>query len=145
MTKTEVLQHDHLMTSIHEAAHTFVARKLGYINAHFRIWPTNTADIAEKTWIGQTYFQKEVAPSDHRLICLAGTIAEQFYHDRDVRGMDIFEYLEDDTIALSQTDAKGAGEYGEDDIDESLNIVKSCWSDIMREYRLRLLADFPTN
>ena len=138
MKGRELIRHDCRQVCIHEGGHTFVARALGY-HAHYRIEPTEMGDQYTCAYVGKTHFHSaNIEDAHYRWICLAGAIAVAFDRDRDIDTMDLADALPEE---LSETDAQGAGEYTDDDVAVTLELVRQSWSEIEHETRLRVSAE----
>jgi hypothetical protein len=126
------LAHDLRMASIHEAAHVVVATRLG-LNAQAHVIPSGTANpIEEKLFIGQTRHAKGNSHQT-KMICLAGTVAEECDGDPDVDGIGLMDWIESGVVALSDTDAAGAGAYTAEDLDHCIGLVREAWTEIEAE------------
>lgn len=129
------LEHDVRKASIHEAAHIVIARRYG-VWAQAYLVPTGTLDpFKEKSIVGQTMFG---SLDSHRtkMVCLAGTIAEELEADPDLVGSQMFEALDDGILSLSESDAKGAGDYTVKDLDDCIELLRGAWKEIEEEAAL---------
>jgi hypothetical protein len=77
------------------------------------------------------------------MVGLAGACAEELVHSPTINGKDMMERLSPDDpdyrdIALSETDAKFAGQFDESDLDRCLEILRLCWTAILSDVDRRI-------
>lgn len=132
MNAEQAEQYDLRKVSIHEAAHVVVAEHHGLV-AWAEVWRHIGGDpVNEKAFAGRAH-----VPGIDRLtreaqthIGLAGLVAEHLDDDRDLAGIDFYDWIECGAIELSMTDAMHAGMFMADDCDVVLNLCRSLWSGI---------------
>ena len=122
---------------IHECAHEVVARHFGAACA-VAITPNPNGSIEEQFYTGQLEIFAKLPKPQTRLICLAGSIAEQVDRDPSVKADDLADWLENGTLELSPTDAVGAGAYKLRDVRRCISLVKKLWPAIETAARLAI-------
>ncbi len=124
---------------IHECAHAAVAQHFG-APVSVTITANPDASIEEKFYSGHVKLSTKLSKSKTRLVCLAGTIAEQFDTCRNLTGHDIADWIDLKAITLSETDAAGARGYTRRHLGECVALVRDLWRTIERE-ATQLIAD----
>lgn len=153
MTVDEIRAHDLRRARMHEAAHCMVARHLGYKTK----WTTYDnlignsmeAILENKLMLGIcAFYEGPVDPRHGAMIGLAGELIHMLepgeYGDNysaDTHMDEIFEYFEDEVILLSASDAKMAGSFSAEDIDECMQLLIKLRPAILLEVEERKHCD----
>lgn len=116
---------------LHEFAHREVARLLG-VNGHVRIDRNPHGGIEEFHFSGCFHLSHGADARSLRLIALAGCVAEHLDDDHHFEGWQLIEALDAGEVGLSATDANLAGDFDEQDVDESAGLVLQAWESIER-------------
>lgn len=114
--KHRILARDRRMAAVHEAGHAVIAMHLGLEVLGVHIRPNPTDDIhTEKSYLGQATYEPPSDPNHHRMIAVAGMVAEEVWKSHGPA----YEYwpgLMTDPACMSDTDWAGTGcEPGEPD------------------------------
>jgi hypothetical protein len=113
---------------IHECAHKAVAWHFG-APSQVTISFNPNGSIEDKFFAGQTQVHASLSESETRVMCLAGTVAEQVDLDRNVEALDLWDWI-GSAIDLSDTDAAGAGDWDLADLEKCVALVKRLWPEI---------------
>ena len=126
-------QHDLRLACIHEHAHAAVAGHFGIVGRVTIFENPDGSLDGEKFFGGNFQLYAGGDAHQHRMIGLAGTVAENVDRDPGIEAWEIQEYLDLHVIELSATDAELAGDYAEGDVEECLALVRQWWSGIAQE------------
>lgn len=121
--------------AVHEHCHASVARHFG-IDCHVRIDPNPAGGDEEMYFDGRCYIDmpdfNALDEGDRRLILAAGTVGEVLDEDPDVAAWQIAEWLDDEVLVLSDTDARLGTSFCEIEIERVLTLLRTCWPEVLQ-------------
>ena len=122
---------------VHEYSHFAVAQLLGY-TGYVTVYENRGAASDDRHFLGGFHMvERFTAPHHKVLVGLAGTVAEAYYDDPKVTAYEIWSYLDDGTMQLSESDAALACGYTESDIGSCIQLVEQAWPQILDSTQLR--------
>lgn len=120
-------------TATHEAGHLIALKVLGGAG-HVRIERRIDATPDDRPFAGRCHI--DVMPPGQearRLVGLAGVTAECLADDPDLDVIDLEDWLLNDVLGLSETDARYTTGWTVTDLEKVLALLREHWADVKRE------------
>jgi hypothetical protein len=114
---------------LHEYAHAAVARHFGA--AGFVRIVRASAD--ELGYGGSFQMYGELADHEWRIVALAGVVAERLDDEPAIHARSLADALRTEPGLLSGVDAQLAADFGDDEVEQCLRLVRKLWHEIASE------------